>query len=69
MRGLPRQAQVFDAGIATKRAPGEHSRRKIKRLGHDQREIDLLTCQHDLVDECRALFYQALSYVPHRVLP
>ncbi len=39
---LSRQAQVFDAGAATKRALGEHVRREIKCLGRDGREIELL---------------------------
>src|SRR5947209_12592132 len=50
LRYVMRQAQLLDAGIATKRTPAEHCRRKIKRLGHDQRKIELLAGQHHLVD-------------------
>src|SRR5258706_6422056 len=55
------QAQVFDAGVAAKRAPAEYRRRELKRPGRDRREIELLTCQHDLIDERRSFLRQALA--------
>src|SRR5260221_4158353 len=58
---VSRQAQMLDAGVATKLAPAEHTQYLLKRLGHDRREIDLLACQHDLIDERRALLRQALA--------
>ena len=61
VRRISRLAQLLDAGTATKRAPAEHTRRQVKRLGRDRREIELLARQHDLIDEGRALLRQALA--------
>jgi hypothetical protein len=47
--GHPRP--LLDAGAAAKRAPAEDVRRQVKGFGRDRREIELLTCQHSLVDE------------------
>ena len=61
MRCLLRLAQLLDAGVAAKRAPGKHPRREFTCFGHDRREIDLLAGQHHLVDQRSAFFRQALA--------
>jgi len=54
------QAQFLKAGASAKCAPGEDSWLQLKGLGHDSRELELLTRQHDRIDEGRVLLRQAL---------
>ncbi len=56
VRHISRLAQLLDAGATAK-----HRRREVKCLGHDGREIELLTCQHGLIDQSGALLRQALA--------